>query len=118
MNFRLFSAAVAIGLTIGLFLVGGRPEAGQIFKGNWHWVAHLSSYALIALAYALALPRFGILTVAAIVAAIGGIHEFYEIEAHGHDFETADFLVNASGSLLGSLLRRAVPVASICAERC
>ena len=96
-----------IALTVGLFVVGGRPEAGQVFKGNWHWVAHVISYALIALAYALALPRLGVLYVAAIVAAIGGIHEIYEIEKHGHDFETADLLVNALGALLGSLLRPA-----------
>jgi VanZ family protein len=112
MNYRLFFAAAAIVLTVGLFVVGGRPEAGQIFKGNWHWVAHLFSYALIALAYALALPGFGWLYVAAMVAMIGGIHEFYEIQAHGHDFETADLLVNATGALLGSLLRRAFPAAA------
>jgi VanZ family protein len=117
MNSRQFSAIAAIGLTIGLFVVGGRPEAGHIFKGNWHWVAHLFSYALIASAYALALPGLGMLSVAGIVAAIGGVHEFYEIEAHGHDFETVDVLVNAAGALLGSLLLRAVPAAAISNEK-
>jgi hypothetical protein len=117
MNFRLLGAFAAIGLTIGLFVVGGRPEAGQIFKGHWHWVAHLLSYALIACAYGLALPRFGILSVAAIVAAIGGIHEFYEIEAHGHDFETADLLVNAAGALFGSLSKLAIPATSASMKR-
>jgi VanZ family protein len=117
MNSRQFSAIAAIGLTIGLFVVGGRPEAGQVFKGNWHWAAHLLSYALIALAYALALPRISVFSVAAIVAAIGGIHEFYEIEAHGHDFETPDLLVNATGALLGSMLRWAIAPSATEAEK-
>jgi glycine/D-amino acid oxidase-like deaminating enzyme len=103
------SAIAATGLTIGLFVVGGRPEAGQVFTGNAHWVAHLLSYAVIALAYALAMPRLGVLSVMAIVAAVGGIHEVYEIDAHGHPFETVDFLVNAAGAWLGSLLARAIP---------
>jgi VanZ family protein len=105
------AAALAVALTLGLFVVGGRPEAGQVFQGNLHWLAHLGSYALIALTYALAWPRLGVLAVAGIVAAIGGIHETYEITAHGHDFEIADALVNAAGALLGSLLRRLVPAA-------
>jgi VanZ family protein len=124
-NFRFLGAFAAIGLTIGLFVVGGRPEAGQIFKGHWHWVAHLLIYALIACAYGLALPRLDILSVAAIVAAIGGFHEFYEIEAHGHDFETADLLVNAAGALIGalagalfgSLSRLAIPATSAAMKR-
>jgi hypothetical protein len=45
------------------------------------------------------------------VAMIGGIREFYKIQAHGHDFETADLLVYATGALLGTLLRRAIPAA-------
>ena len=105
-RWRRTAAFVAIGLTVGLFVIGGRPEAGQVFKGNAHWIAHFASYALIALAYGLAFPSLGVVRGTLIVAAIGGIHEFYEISAHGHDFEIADAIVNAGGALAGSLLAR------------
>ena len=71
-----------------------------------HWVAHLGTYAVIAAAYAYAFPRLGILGVAAIVAGIGVAHEYYEISAHAHEFETLDAAVNSLGALAGSLAAR------------
>jgi hypothetical protein len=98
----------AAALTLLLFIVGGRPEAGQIFHGGYHWLAHLGTFWLIAIVYGFALPRLAWPWVGLIVAAIGGIHEFYEISAHGHPMEYPDVAVNALGAFLGALARPAL----------
>lgn len=95
----------SVALTLGLFIVGGRPEAGQIFHGVYHWLAHLGAYWLIAVVYGFALPRLAWPWVGLIVAGIGGIHEFYEITAHHHPIEYADVGINALGAFLGALAR-------------
>ena len=97
---------VAALLTLGLFVVGGNPEASRLFPGPSHWIAHLGAYALIAAAYARALPRLATLAVAALVALIGIAHEYYEIQSHSHGFEYSDAIVNGLGALVGSLAAR------------
>ena len=97
---------LALLLTAGLFLVGGRPEASHYFPGPAHWIAHFGTYGLIAAAYARALPRLGVLPVAALVMVIGIVHEYYEIGSHGHDFEYLDAAVNGLGALAGSFAGR------------
>lgn len=95
-------------LTIGLFVIGGKPEAGQVFKGVFHWLAHLGAYGLIAAVYCFALPRLTWPYIALIVAGIGGVHEFYEITAHGHEFEYLDAAVNGIGASIGAFIGCAV----------
>ena len=99
-----FGAAAAVILTLALFRHGGQPQAGQVFQGVFHWLAHLGAYAVIAVAFCYALPRQHWLIAAAIVAAIGIAHEYYEIEAHAHSFESLDALVNAIGSACGAYI--------------
>lgn len=99
------AAAVAALLTLVLFIVGGRPDAGQDFQGVYHWLAHLGAYWLIAIAYGFALPRLAWPWVGLIVAGIGAIHEVYEITAHHHAMEYADAGINALGAFLGALAR-------------
>ena len=40
--------ALAIALTVFLFVVGSFPAAGQAFPGVTHWIAHLAACAVIA----------------------------------------------------------------------
>lgn len=102
------SRALAIALTVFLFVAGSIPAAGQAFPGVMHWIAHLAAYALIALAYALGWQKQPALLVAGFVAALGAIHEYSEIFTHGHALEIADILVNAIGAGLGVALARAI----------
>lgn len=102
------AAISAVILTLGLFVIGGRPEAGQVFQGIYHWLAHLGAYGLIAVAYCLALPRLAWPFIAAMVAGIGAVHEFYEITAHSHDYEYLDALVNGIGATIGALIGWAI----------
>jgi hypothetical protein len=95
---------IAIGLTIGLFGIGGRPGAGMLFRGTAHWIAHGCTYALIGATYQRSAPRLSLLLIALAVSTLGGLHELYEIRSHGHGFEMMDFLVNAAGGVLGVLL--------------
>ena len=44
--------------------------------------------------------------VAAVVAAIGAVHEVTEIITHSHAFETEDVIVNAIGALIGVAIQR------------
>jgi hypothetical protein len=97
---------LAIALTIALFVVGGRPEAGAVFSGAAHTVAHFVVYGAIAFFYARGFGRWPFIAVALLVSAIGCVHEFYEITAHGHAFEFVDAGVNACGALVGALLGR------------
>jgi hypothetical protein len=73
------SRALAIALTVFLFVAGSFPAAGQAFPGDTHWVAHLAAYALIAFAYGLGWQKQPALLVAGFVAALGAIHEYSEI---------------------------------------
>lgn len=98
----------AVLLTLGLFTVGSIPTAGHAFPGTMHWVAHLSTYALIAFAFALGWPQRPAVQVTAFVAMIGVIHEITEIITHSHAFETEDAMVNAIGTLLGVAVQRAL----------
>lgn len=97
-----FAALAAILMTIGLFVIGGHPQAGLIFTGNYHWLAHFLAYAAIALVYCLAMPGQTWLLPGLIVAGIGAAHEFYEITAHSHDYEYPDALVNGIGAFAGA----------------
>ena len=98
---------MAVLLTLGLFTLGSLPTAGHAFPGAMHWVAHLAAYALIAFAFGLGWPQRPALHIAAMVAAIGAIHEATEIITHSHAFETEDVMVNAIGVLIGVLIQRA-----------
>jgi peptidoglycan/LPS O-acetylase OafA/YrhL len=103
---RRTSLAAAVLLTFALFVVGGRPAAGQIFSGTAHYAAHIAAYAAIAFAYVRGCPQWPLVRVAVLVAIIGGIHETYEISAHDHPFEYVDAAVNALGALAGATLER------------
>ncbi len=98
--------ATAVLLTLGLFTIGSIPAAGLAFPGVLHWIAHLGAYALLAFACGLGWPLRPAAHMAAVVAAIGAIHEVTEIITHGHAFETEDVIVNAIGALIGVAIQR------------
>ncbi|HQW20400.1 MAG TPA: hypothetical protein PLI90_06980 [Rhodocyclaceae bacterium] len=104
-SLSIVAGIAAVALTLALFAVGGRPNAGQAFQGMYHWLAHLGIYWLIAVVYGFALPRLAWPLVGLIVAGIGATHEFYEITAHHHEMEYADAGINALGAFLGALAR-------------
>ena len=95
-SLSIVAGIAAVALTLALFAVGGRPNAGQAFQGMYHWLAHLGIYWLIAVVYGFALPRLAWPLVGLIVAGIGATHEFYEY---------ADAGINALGAFLGALAR-------------
>lgn len=100
--------ALAIALTVFLFVIGGFPAAGQAFPGVAHWVAHLTAYAVIAFAYGLGWRKQPVILIAGFVAALGAIHECSEIFTHNHTLEIADVLVNSIGAVIGVALERAL----------
>lgn len=95
---------VTILLIFMLFSIGSLPATGQSFPGNAHWIAHLTSYALIALFFGLGWPNWRAVFIALTVASIGLLHELSEIITHGHGFETNDVMINASGAIIGVLI--------------
>lgn len=96
----LYRAATVL-LILGLFTVGSIPTAGQAFPGTMHWVAHVSTYALIAFVWGIGWRGMQAISIAAIVTAIGVCHELTEIITHNHDFEYMDAVVNGLGALAG-----------------
>lgn len=106
-----FARASAVLLTVLLFTLGNVPATGHAFPGVLHWIAHLSAYALICFAAGLGWPRQSAVLIAAIVAAIGLIHESTEIITHSHGFETADAIVNAIGAIVGVAVQRTAQIA-------
>ncbi len=100
--------AAAVLLTLGLFTIGSIPAAGLAFPGTLHWIAHLAAYALIAFTFGLGWSLRSATHMAALVAAIGAIHEVTEIYTHSHAFETEDVIVNAIGALIGVAIQRAI----------
>jgi hypothetical protein len=98
--------AFAVLLTLGLFIVGSSPNAGDAFPGAMHWVMHLAVFALIAFAFGLGWPKRPVAHIAILVAAIGIVHEITEISTHNHAFESEDAIVNALGALIGVAIQR------------
>jgi hypothetical protein len=102
-------AFVAIALTIGVFVLGGQSWSATVIGKavpSWHYVAHLGSFAIIALSYARALPRASFLMIAGLATAVGGVHELYQLFTPAHDAELDDFLVNAAGAIVGTIASR------------
>ena len=100
------SRALAIALTVLLFVAGSFPAAGQAFPGVAHWIAHLAAYAAIAFAYALGWQKQPAIVVAVFVAALSAIHEYSEIFTHHHALEVADIFVNSVGAVIGVALTK------------
>ena|ERR1700674_516352 len=103
------SAFIAIALTIGVFVLGGQSWSATVIGKavpSWHYLAHLGSFAVIALSYARALPRNSFLVIASLAAAVGGAHELYQLLTPAHDAELDDFLVNAAGAIFGAIAAR------------
>jgi hypothetical protein len=97
---------LALTLTAALFLLGGKVISASLF-GAWHDAVHVATFIVLALAYALALPRVHWSYIALGVIAIGGAHELFQV-ASGHQrfgFEYDDFFCNAAGAGLGGCLR-------------
>ena len=108
------SRALAIALTVLLFVAGSPPAAGQAFPGVTHWIAHLAAYAVIGFAYGLGWHKQPILVVLGFVAALGAIQECSEIFTHHHALEVADILVDSIGAAIGVALKRAIIPAEAC----
>lgn len=102
------SRALAIALTVLLFVAGSFPVAGLAFPGAAHWIAHLAAYAVIAVTYALGWQKQPALLVVGFVAALGTIQECSEIFTHHHALEFADILVDSIGAGIGVAIERAI----------
>jgi VanZ family protein len=99
---KIPSLIAAAALTLSLLAVSVVPIAGQVAPGNWHWIAHLGAYAVLAFLWRRALPRASALALAAAVIAFGFAQEAIEITGHAHAFELADALIDAAGAILGA----------------
>ncbi len=99
-NMTIFRATTLL-LIVCLFTVGSIPAVGKAFPGSMHWVIHLATYALIAINFGLGWRNMQATHIAAIVTAIGVIHEITEIITHSHVFEFTDAIVNGFGAVIG-----------------
>ena len=88
-------------IILGLFSIGSRHAAGQLFPGTMHEVAHLSAFALISISCGLGWQKMQATYIVLIVASIGFVHELTEIITHNHPFETQDAVIDAIGALIG-----------------
>jgi len=102
------SRALAIALTVLLFVAASPPAAGQAFPGVTHWIAHLAAYAAVGFAYGLGWHKQPAIFLLGLVAALGLIQEYSEIFTHHHALEIADILVDAVGAAIGLILERAL----------
>jgi VanZ family protein len=103
MQIRDFSAALALALTMALLAFGGDPLSASLF-GRWHDLVHLTTYALLAVLYALALPRLRWAGIALLTIGVGALQEFYQFATGHHAYEFYDLALNAIGALAGCAL--------------
>ena len=94
------SVACAIVLTIILLWASVAPSGGE-FVARHHRSAHLISYAILGVAWRVALMRISGWLVALFVIAFGFLQEGIEIVGHSHPFEVSDALINALGAMAG-----------------
>ena len=99
---------IAIGLTTALFVFGGQSWSAGLGARvpHGHWFVHFSSFAIIAVSCAKALPRTHVFMIACLAATVGGLHELFQALTPAHDAELEDFLVNAAGAVFGALAFR------------
>jgi VanZ family protein len=77
---------------------------GQTFGADHHRSAHLISFAILALAWTLALTRAPTLVVALFVIGFGFLQEGIEIFGHSHPFEINDVVIDSLGAIIGVIL--------------
>ncbi|MGA8005544.1 MAG: VanZ family protein [Burkholderiales bacterium] len=82
------------------------PSVGQFAAGRLHLhaLAHFGSYALLAIAWACALPEVPLIVIGFAVIAFGVGQEALEVFGHLHNFERHDVLIDALGALAGALV--------------
>lgn len=82
------------------------PSVGQFAAGRLHLhaLAHVGSYALLAVAWACGLPEVPLIVIALAVIAFGFGQEALEMFGHSHNFERHDVLIDAFGALTGALI--------------
>ena len=102
---RAFLAG-AIAMTIGLTLVAMTPSSATIFPSTLHVPVHVLVYAMLAFAWARALPRVPALVLMLAGVALGFTHEALEIAGHRHPFEIADACYDATGIVVGVIMAR------------
>jgi hypothetical protein len=78
-----------------------------------HDLAHLASFAVLAIVWSFAYPRLPLLLVVLPVAALGFVQEAIEIVGHGHPFEFSDAIVDALGAVAGVICSRLLLLARI-----
>ena len=88
-------------MAVSLVAVAGKPGAGYLFPGRWHYIAHFLTFAVFGAVWTLGLPKASPLHVAAGAVAFGFMHEAYEIAGHVHGFELVDAIVDAMGAIVG-----------------
>jgi len=96
--------AGAVALTAILLWASVSREASELAAVGPHWLPHLVSFAALAFAWALGVPRAPTLLVALAVIAFGFAHEAIEILGHAHGYELADAIVDGIGAACGALL--------------
>ena len=104
---KRISLVSAIALTIVLIWASLSPKASEAFAVGPHWLPHLASFAALAFAWTLAVPRTPTLLVALAVVAFGFAHEAIEIVGHAHGYELADAIVDGIGAVCGALIAHA-----------
>lgn len=100
-NLRRVSLVCAIALTIVLVWASVVPFAGEVFGAKHHRSAHLVSFAILALAWRVALPHMPSWAVALIVVGFGFLHEAIEVIGHAHPYELSDALIDGIGAIMG-----------------
>jgi hypothetical protein len=88
-------------MTAVLLAAAVTPGAGEGVIGAHHRLSHLVSFAAVAFAWTLALPRIRSVVVAAGVIAFGFAQEAIEIFGHAHPFELRDALWDGLGAAAG-----------------
>lgn len=99
--FKLYKS-LSVLLVIFLFSAGNTPAASNLFPGIYHWLAHLTVYAFIGFTVGMGWRELAWGYIAAVVSAIGVLHEMTEIIFHGHSFEKGDALINMMGAVMGA----------------
>jgi len=98
----------AVALTLILLWASISPKASEVAAVGPHWLPHLVSFAALAFAWTLAVPRVPTLVVALAVIAFGFAHEAIEILGHAHRYELHDAIVDGIGAVGGALVAHLV----------
>lgn len=105
---RLLAGLLALAIPAALIILGSQPGAGQLFRPPWDKLAHMTVFALFAIATKLTWPRLADWKIFVLAGVVGLADELHQTLIPGRTPAFDDGLADLVGALIGLTLLQAL----------